>query len=109
MRATVIVEGELLGVSDGPVTIPISPPNGGGGSGPDPQPVVPAPPPPPKVRVPYFDVGDGEGRPGDLVDIVVEAGCVHEITGFHIGGGVGMLPNVERSGYGKFVDRKSVV
>jgi len=100
MRATVIVEGELLGVSDGPVTIPISPPNGGGG--PDPQPIVPAPPPPPPARIPYFDVGDAEGRPGETVEISVEAGCIHLISGFHIGGGVGLLPNVERSGYGQF-------
>ena len=103
MRGTMLVEGELVKVSDGPVTIPVIPPPGGGGSGPDPQPIVPAPPPPPKVRVPYFDIGDGEGKPGDTVDIVVEAGCVHEINGFHIGGGCGLLPNVERSGYGKFM------
>ena len=102
MKGKMIVEGELLAVSDGPVTIPISPPPGGGDSGSDPQPIVPAPPPPPKIRTPYFDIGDGEGAPGDVVDIVVEAGCVHEIIGFHIGGGVGMLPFVARSGYGKF-------
>lgn len=97
-----LVEGELVKVSDGPVTIPITPPPGGGG--PDPQPIVPAPPPPPppKVRVPYFDIGDAEGSPGDTVEISVEAGCVYKTSGFHIGGGVGLLPNVARSGYGLF-------
>ena len=101
MKGKMIVEGELVGVSDGPVTIPISPPNGGG-SGPDPQPIDPTPPPPPPPRKPYFDIGDGEGAPGDVVDIVVEAGCVYPVNGFHIGGGVGVLPNVPRSGYGNF-------
>ena len=36
------------------------------------------------------------------VEISVEAGCVYKTSGFHIGGGVGLLPNVARSGYGLF-------
>jgi hypothetical protein len=99
MKGKMLIEGELVGVSDGPVTIPIIPPPGGGEPT---DPITPAPPPPPTVRRPYFDIGDGEGKPGEVVEIVVEAGCVHPINGFHIGGGVGLLPNVERSGYGLF-------
>jgi hypothetical protein len=101
MKGKMLVEGELVEVSDGPVTLPISPPNGGGEGPSQPQPPPPPPAPPPS-RVPYFDVGDGEGRPGEIVEISVEAGCASPMSGFHIGGGVGVLPNVERSGYGKF-------
>lgn len=54
------------------------------------------------ARTPYFDIGDGEGKPGDIVDIVVEVGCVYDINGWHIGGGAGLLPNVVGSGYGLF-------
>lgn len=101
MKGTMLVEGDLVKVSDGPVTIPIIPPPGGGV--PDPQaPPLPPPPPDTPARIPYFDIGDAEGKPGETVEIFVQAGCAHPMNGFHIGGGVGFLPNVERSGYGKF-------
>lgn len=102
MKGKLIIEGELVSVFEGDVTIPISPPHGGGDSPSDPTPPPPPADPPAPVRTPYFDIGDGEGKPGDQVEIFVQAGCVHPMTGFHIGGGVGLLPNVERSGYGKF-------
>ena len=38
-----------------------------------------------------------KGQPGDLVDISVEAGCLLPMTGFHIGGGVGLVRGL---GYG---------
>ena len=69
-----------------------------------PEPFIPPPAPPvrpPPARIPYFDVGEAKGKPGETVDIVVEAGCVHPMSGFHIGGGVGKTDE-ERSGYGKF-------
>lgn len=56
---------------------------------------------PPALRKPYFDIGDATGKAGDVVEIVVEAGCRHHTNGFHIGGGVGKTDE-ERSGYGKF-------
>lgn len=59
-------------------------------------------PGPPSVKKPYFDIGDGEGKPGDVVELVVEAGCRYLTNGFHIGGGVGLLPSIPRSGYNKF-------
>jgi len=100
MKGTMLVEGDLVKVSDGPVEIPVAPIPPG--TDPVAPPVVIPDPPLAPVRKPYFDIGNGEGIPGDIVDIVVEAGCVYQINGFHIGGGVGLLPNVERSGYGKF-------
>lgn len=57
----------------------------------------------PQVPTPYFDIGDATGKPGDVVTLSVEGGCLQHATGFHIGGGVGLDPEVERSGYGKFV------
>ncbi len=56
----------------------------------------------PAEKKPYFDIGEATGKPGETVDIVVEAGCPEPMSGFHIGGGVGLLPADERSGYGKF-------
>jgi len=56
-------------------------------------------PVPPK---PYFDVGDGSGKPGDTVEISVEGGSVGAVSGFHIGGGVGRIPDEPRTGYGNF-------
>ena len=41
------------------------------------------------ARTPYFDVGEATGKPGETVEIVVEAGCIHPMNGFHIGGGCG--------------------
>lgn len=61
----------------------------------------PVQPQPPVVPVPYFDVGDATGAPGETVDVIVEAGCAHPISGFHIGGGVG-LDLAPGAGYGKF-------
>lgn len=63
-------------------------------------PVVVSTPPPPVERVPWFQMGDVEGKPGDLVKVPVYGWCSHRIEGFHIGGGVGLLPDV--SGYGQF-------
>ena len=66
-------------------------------------PLIPIEPPvAPPARVPYFDVGEATGEPGETVGIVVEAGCIHPMSGFHIGGGVGLNPAEPRSGYGKF-------
>ena len=67
-----------------------------------PEPEAPEPPQLPPARTPYFDVGDAAGSPGDTVEVSVEGGCIHPMDGFHIGGGVGLLPDVERAGYGKF-------
>ena len=50
--------------------------------------------PPPTTREPYFDLGDGEGKAGDIVNIDMIGGCRHAVNGFHIGGGL--------AGYGKF-------
>lgn len=55
----------------------------------------------PTQRVPYFDVGNATGKPGETVSVSVEAWCPHHIDGFHIGGGVGKTDE-PRSGYGKF-------
>jgi len=65
-------------------------------------PLIPVQLPPPPARTPYFDVGEATGKPGETVDIIVEAGCLYPMTGFHIGGGVGKTEAAERSGYGKF-------
>ncbi len=62
-------------------------------------PIEPPVPEPPK---PYFDVGDGSGKPGDTVELIVEAGCRFQTNGFHIGGGCGVLPGDPKSGYGRF-------
>lgn len=70
-----------------------------------PEPGLPGVPPvvkPPIEKAPYFDIGSANGKAGDIVDLVVEAGCRFPITGFHIGGGVGMIHDIARSGYGKF-------
>lgn len=70
------------------------------------KPAEPLPPPPPPAPVPYFDVGEAEGKPGTSVLVTIEAGCVYHMDGFHIGGGVGLTlvdgEPVPRSGYGKF-------
>lgn len=50
--------------------------------------------PPATTREPYFDLGDGEGKAGDVITIPMLGGCRHAVTGFHIGGGL--------AGYGKF-------
>lgn len=69
---------------------------------PEPEPIEAKPPiQPPPARKPYFDVGDATGAPGETVEVIVEAGCLFPITGFHIGGGVG-ITSEPRSGYGKF-------
>lgn len=47
----------------------------------------------PEVK-PYFDIGDAEGKAGELVTLSIVGGCRYPTTGFHIGGGL--------SGYGKF-------
>ncbi len=65
------------------------------------QPGKPPEEPPPTTRQPYFDIGDGQGRAGDIVRIPVFGGCRLRINGFHIGGGVGKTDE-DRSGYGKF-------
>ncbi len=44
-------------------------------------------------KIPFFDIGDAIGKVGDRVLVPVYAGCVYDMTGFHIGGGTG--------GYGK--------
>ena len=50
--------------------------------------------PPPTTRQPYFDLGDGEGKAGDIVVLEMVGGCRHPVNGFHIGAGL--------AGYGKF-------
>ena len=62
-------------------------------------PIGPPVPVPPK---PYFDIGDGRGKAGDTVELIVEAGCRFQTNGFHIGGGCGLLEDVPQSGYGRF-------
>lgn len=70
---------------------------------PEPGPPETLPPvEPPEEKKPYFDVGDATGKRGDTVSISVEGGCLGATNGFHIGGGVGLLPDVPRSGYGNF-------
>jgi len=82
------------------------------GSSPERPSIDPLDPPdlvkPLPARTPYFDVGEAKGAPGDIVDIVVEAGCLYPMSGFHIGGGVGKTEE-ERSGYGKFVASGAVL
>lgn len=41
----------------------------------------------PAERVPWFQMGQGEGKPGDLVEVPVYGGCLHKIDGFHVAGG----------------------
>lgn len=62
---------------------PVAPPTGG------PDPVEP----PPTTRQPYFDLGDGSGKAGEIVSIPMLGGSRHPVNGFHIGGGL--------AGYGK--------
>lgn len=66
------------------------------------KPADPSLPSNPPAPVPYFDIGEATGIAGQTVKIVVEAGCQHEMTGFHVAGGVGLIEEVQRSGYGKF-------
>ncbi len=80
-------------VPDSPGIPVVIPPIGPPGKPPDKPPVV-------EVK-PYFDIGDGSGKPGDLVELVVEAGCRFATNGFHIGGGCGKLDE-PRSGYKLF-------
>ncbi len=65
-------------------------------------PTVPLPPSPPAAKAPYFDIGEATGKPGETIGILVEAGCPNPITGFHIGGGVGLDSSLQGAGYGKF-------
>lgn len=75
-----------------------------------PEPDLPSPPivKPPIEKAPYFDIGSATGKAGDIVNLVVEAGCRFPITGFHIGGGCGKHLDPDHvepgfgSGYGKF-------
>ncbi len=64
-------------------------------------PIGPPDKPPVDVIKPYFDIGDGSGKAGDTVELVVEAGCRFATNGFHIGGGCGKLDE-PRSGYKMF-------
>ncbi len=64
-------------------------------------PNIPDPPTPPVLQAPYFDIGDAVGKPGDIVELVVEAGCRYLTNGFHIGGGCGKQDE-PRSGYKMF-------
>jgi len=65
-------------------------------------PIAGPPVKPPVVEVkPYFDIGDGSGKAGGTVELVVEAGCRFAMNGFHIGGGCGKS-TMPRSGYGLF-------
>lgn len=66
--------------------------------GPEPEPE----PSPTSAPVPYFDIGEAIGKPGDVVELSVEGGCRFTMRGFDIAGGCGILPDVERSGYGLF-------
>lgn len=65
------------------------------------KPVDPAPPTAPPAPVPYFEIGEAAGKPGETVTVSVRAGCQYPMDGFHLIGGVGLLPDA-RSGYGKF-------
>ncbi len=87
-KINVIVEGQLLN------PIPGLPPNGG-----TPSPIDPLPP---SLPAPYFDIGEATGKAGETVSLSVEGGCRFPITGFQIGGGVGIRPFAERNGYGRF-------
>lgn len=63
-----------------------------------------APPKPkrePQTVIPYFDVGDAKGSPGDTVSIEMFAGSPIPIDGWHLCGGVGKTDE-PRSGYGLF-------
>jgi hypothetical protein len=55
--------------------------------------------PPTEPAGPFFDIGDATGKKGDEVLVSVYGGSVLPMSGFHIGGGCGLNPNVERSGY----------
>jgi len=57
---------------------------------------------PTAAPVPYFDIGEATGKPGETVGIPVEAGCLNPVTGYHIAGGVGLDSKVPGGGYGKF-------
>lgn len=89
MKATIVTEvsGQLLHAGPDPVT-PVEPPIG----------VVPTPPPP-TTRQPYFDVGDGSGKVGELVEIPMIGGCRYPVNGFHIGIGLGGYGNFEMEGF----------
>ena len=57
---------------------------------------------PPVLVAPYFDIGDGTGKAGEIVELSVEAGCRFLTNGFHIGGGVGLHQGTAHTGYGLF-------
>ena len=68
---------------------PVTPPDGI-----DPPGTAPGVPPP-TTREAYFDLGDAQGKAGEIVTVEMLGGCRHPVTGFHIGAGL--------AGYGKFV------
>ena len=61
----------------------VAPPPGGVPDNPHQPPIGP----PPTTRAPYFDVGDAQGKAGEIVEIPVVGGVQSPINGFHIGGG----------------------
>lgn len=65
---------------------------------------LPAPPPPEPapVKKPYFSIGSAVGKAGETVSLSIEGGCRFPMNGFHIGGGVGLRPFIEKDGYGRF-------
>jgi hypothetical protein len=66
-----------------------------------PMPPVPPPiyPPPRTTREPYFDLGDGQGKVGEVVDIPMLGGCRYPVNGFHIGIGLDGYGNFEMQGF----------
>jgi len=81
----------LLLTLRGPVIAP--PPGSGPGGG-----VEPPPDPAPTTRQPYFDLGNAEGKAGDIVQIKMIGGCRHPVNGFHIGGGLAEYGKFEAQG-----------
>ena len=61
--------------------------------------LIPIDPPPRTTRKPYFDLGNGSGKVGELVEMPMIGGCRHPVNGFHIGIGLGGYGNFEMEGF----------
>ena len=66
---------------------------------PDPPPNRKQPEPPPSTRQPYFDLGDGQGKAGEIVEIQMLGGCRYPVSGFHIGAGCAGEGKLEAQGF----------
>ena len=53
----------------------------------------------PTTRHPYFDLGDAQGKVGELVSIPMIGGCRHPVNGLHIGIGLDGYGNFKMEGF----------